>query len=161
VVARHQRLAVDSRATRATLDLALLALARLGDVCDLEQLAARLERLAGGGAPAPRPKVAAPVRQPEASPGRPVASDRVAEQPERPRLRLQPRAKPAKPAEEQAAAAAEPEPPVASPAPPRHNAAATALSSEELARIRTNERVREVLAVFGGQIEQVRRIDDG
>jgi len=141
VVARHQRLALDSRATRATLDLALLALSRLGDVSDLEALAARLERLAGGeAAPAPRPRarVAAPPSE-------------VVVREEPTRLRAQPRARPVE--EEQKPPA---EAPVAGSGKPRHNPGST-LSSEELGRIRTNERVREVLAVFGGQIEQVRR----
>lgn len=131
LVARHQRLALDSRATRATLDLALLALSRLGDVFDLEALASRLERLAGGGgaAPAPRPRA-------EGAP--PVVRERA-----------QPRARPAKSP-----------PPVAGSGGARDNpGSGSPLSSEELGRIRSHPRVREVLALFGGQIEQVRRRD--
>ena len=56
IVGRHQRMATDSRAVRATLDLCLLAVSRLGDVTDLEDLVKRLENVAGGAEP-PRPKV--------------------------------------------------------------------------------------------------------
>jgi DNA polymerase-3 subunit gamma/tau len=131
IVARHQRLATDSRATRATMDLALLSLARLGDVKDLEALAERLERLASG---APAPKAA-----PE-----PV--------PERPQLKA---SSPSKGPKLEARGEQEQNDPSA--APP--TAASKALSSDELARIRGNPRVREVMDKFGGQIEEVRRTD--
>ncbi|MHC4161324.1 MAG: hypothetical protein ACYSUM_04225, partial [Planctomycetota bacterium] len=55
LVGRHLVLADRSRAPRATLDLALLAVSRLGDVRDLEEMVERLERLSvGGAAPAPQ-----------------------------------------------------------------------------------------------------------
>lgn len=68
ILVRHQRLSEESRAARAALDLALLAVARLGDVRDLEELVARLERLARaeGGAPEEAPRPAAPAPLPAA-----------------------------------------------------------------------------------------------
>jgi len=63
IVARHVALARDSRAARATLDLALLAIAKLGDVEDLEKLVARLESPAGV-APAPQPQPPAAAAAP-------------------------------------------------------------------------------------------------
>jgi DNA polymerase-3 subunit gamma/tau len=142
IVGRHQRMAADSRALRATLDLALLALARLGDVADLERLAERLEGLASGepGAPAPEP---APPRQG----GVDVRSEL--------RDKLQRRA-PETGSLEKGPAPQE----NARPGPARSQAP----SSEELARIRGNPRVREVLKTFGGQFEHVRnarRTQDG
>jgi len=46
LLSRHRRMARESRAARASLDLGLLAVARLGDVRDLEELVERLERIA-------------------------------------------------------------------------------------------------------------------
>jgi hypothetical protein len=126
LVARHQRLARESRSARATLDLALLALARLGDVADLEQLVSRLEALERGGA--------GPRAEPE------------------PR-----RAMPPSPAAPSPAAA--PRPPARAEDRPRFGA--EPLSGAELSRIRSHPRVREVLATFGGHIENVRRKEDG
>ncbi len=62
VLGRHLALADRSRAPRATLDLALLAMARLGDVRDLEELVGRLEGLAAG-----QPQDVAPRRGPAQS----------------------------------------------------------------------------------------------
>jgi DNA polymerase-3 subunit gamma/tau len=184
VVARHQKLAIDSRATRATMDLALLALARLGDVADLEDIARRLEGLAAGGAdvrgaPAPEsskpaPRIervkAGPLPPPSepapAPPNRPERTDRADKRTDdRPRLRLGR----AGPRPEQRAAPegsgespdGSPDGSVEQPAKPVENTrpASKTLTGEELARIRNHPRVRDVFNVFGGQIEQVRRTD--
>jgi DNA polymerase-3 subunit gamma/tau len=137
LLGRHLALADRSRAPRATLDLALLAVARLGDVRDLEEMVERLERLsAGSSAPAAPPRPAAPPK-----PNVREAWERVREAPE-----------PAKKAVlEDRAAAPQNEP---------RRSASRGLSGEELARIRGLPRVRELLAEFGGRIEKVRR-DDG
>ncbi len=50
LLSRHKRLARDSRSARASLDLGLLAISRLGDVRDLEELVTRLEAIGGGAA---------------------------------------------------------------------------------------------------------------
>jgi len=132
IVARHLALARDSRAARATLDLALLSIAKLGEVEDLERLVARVEGLAGAGpaipaavAPAPAPVAAPP---PRAAPAK---------------LALPPPGPP-RPRTPQGAA-----PPVSG-----------APSSAEMARIRALPRVKEVLSTFEGEIEHVRRSDE-
>jgi DNA polymerase-3 subunit gamma/tau len=146
IVARHQRLASDSRAVRATLDLALLSVARLGEVVDLERIAERLESLvAGGAAPAsresatPRPERAPPPVQPP-PPQRPFLRPRTSDE------------------EPQAALEAQSRPEQNEPSRPVRD---EPLSGEQLARIRGNPRVREILKTFGGKIEQVRRIQNG
>jgi len=69
LLGRHMALAGRSRAPRAALDLAMLALTKLGEVADLEELVARLERLAGGPATppasAPGTVAAAPGSKPD------------------------------------------------------------------------------------------------
>ncbi len=76
LVARHQQLAATSRAARSALDLCLLAMARLGDVQDLETLVARLESLGGAAGTGTVIPVAAPVipPRPVPSPQNPVAT---------------------------------------------------------------------------------------
>jgi DNA polymerase-3 subunit gamma/tau len=153
IVARHQRLARESRSARATLDLALLSIARLGDVCDLEELAARLESVAAGAPPGPAPT--APQPGPATSPQKKVdllgaLKSKKTEPPGLVPPQGQPhnggRAEP--PAEARQADAG------------RRPREAT-VSGEELRRIRGMPLVRDVLDNFGGRIEQVRRNDDG
>jgi len=182
IVARHQRLARESRSARATLDLALLSLSRLGNVCDLEQLAARLEALARGGGLAPeqgsaggsgpaggtrpadgsrpegrRASEPAPVDTPRPAGDRPdvVAALRERRQAS---VALPPTLRPAS----DVAAGA---PGDAGPASREEDADTgrsarqEALSGEELARIRGLAPVRDVLKTFGGRIEYVARDD--
>lgn len=174
LVGRHLALADRSRAPRATLDLALLALARLGDVADLEDMVRRLERLAEGApAPAPAPRTASPVPMPGPS-RRPTASVEDPAEPRkatpgRPDLRAEFRRLQSRGAAGPAQAGLErrddggrrdtaPEAPRASRPRP---ASRGGLSGEEMAHIRNLPRVREVLETFGGHIEEVRRSDDG
>ncbi|MHC4452471.1 MAG: DNA polymerase III subunit gamma/tau [Planctomycetota bacterium] len=92
LLSRHRHLARESRAARASLDLGLLAVSRLGDVRDLEELVGRLEALSHGapatGAPvAVRAPVApaqptavpapAPARAPQPAPAQAVNSPAV------------------------------------------------------------------------------------
>ncbi len=131
IVARHQALARDSRAARATLDLALLSLAKLGDVEDLERLVARVE-----GLPVGPPAVVAPAQAPApaaAPPPKPAPAKLALPPPGPPRLRAPPGGTP----------------PVSG-----------APSSAEIARIRAHPRVKEVLSTFEGEIEHVRRSDE-
>jgi len=51
LLSRHRYTARESRAARASLDLGLLAVTRLGDVRDLEEMVERLESIAGDSAP--------------------------------------------------------------------------------------------------------------
>ncbi|HEX5138454.1 MAG TPA: DNA polymerase III subunit gamma/tau [Planctomycetota bacterium] len=170
IVARHVALAERSRAPRATLDLALLSVARLGDVRDLEEMVERLERLSGG---APAADDAGGVRGPErrlprpATPGAPAPPPaRTAPPPSsaapatvgpgragtaRPGLRLElPGRK---------------EPLEARPARPENEASlpspGATFTGEELDRVRALPQVREALRIFGGFIEQVGRTEDG
>jgi len=58
LLSRHRYMARESRAARASLDLGLLAVARLGDVRDIEEMVEKLERMAAGSvadARAPQP----------------------------------------------------------------------------------------------------------
>ena len=127
-----------SHASRAVLDLSLLSIARLGDVRDLEELVERLERLGEGrGPPAPRPS------PPPAETG--LAADY--------RTRLAPRGSGASPPPAPQALELE-----SHDAENRgRRAEGSALSSEELKRVRSMPMVRRVLETFGGQIEHVRR----
>jgi len=139
LVGRHVVLAERARAPRASLDLALLAVARLGDVRDLEELVARLEGAPGERAPrpateaAPAPRAAAPA---------PAA-------PSRPGLRLELPGK-KQPLE------ARPEP-QENQLPP----SGATLTGEEIDRIRSVPQVKEALRIFGGHIEQIGRTEDG
>ena len=139
LIGRHVALAERARAPRASLDLALLAVARLGDVRDLEELVARLE--GAPGARAPRPAV-------EASPP-PRAAAPAPQAPSRPALRLElPGRK---------------EPLEARPAPPENQLPprGATLTGEEIDRVRSVPQVREALQIFGGHIEQIGRTEDG
>ena len=108
ILGRHLGLADRSRAPRATLDLALLAMARLGRVRDLEELVGRLEALSDGSAPAPRstgaPQSGAPAApeprpaarpvstpEPQAAPAPAPASQPRREPPSKPRIDLRAR----------------------------------------------------------------------
>ncbi|MHC4938798.1 MAG: DNA polymerase III subunit gamma/tau [Planctomycetota bacterium] len=128
LLSRHRHLARESRAARASLDLGLLAVSRLGDVRDLEELVGRLEAVAGGApAPAPAPVTATPA-------------------PAAPRLEL-PVAKP------KAAPA-----PQLEPKPPKpENAPRDQFTAEEMREIRAHPKVKEVLDSFRGRIENVKR----
>ncbi len=142
LVARHQRLALSSRAARAALDLGLLAVARLGDVADLEDLVARLEAMAGTAPAAPRPQEPSGV-------------------PQQVKRFLKPNP-PARPPSPRPPAQAR----VVNPAPRPENEVlrpdtGLALSSEEMQRIRSLPPVKAVLSEFSGRIEQVRRDDNG
>jgi len=160
---RHVALAERARTPRATLDLALLAMARLGDVRDLEEMAERLERLSGpkaeergglrGPEPrAPRPKAeAAPAARPVApapglSAGAPakVGTSRPGLKLELPGRREPLEARPAR---------SQNEPPLPAPG--------ATLTGEELDRVRALPQVREALRIFGGHIEQIGRTEDG
>jgi len=163
VVGNHLALADRSRAPRATLDLALLAVARLGDVRDLEDLVARLERLSGGASAAPRPADPAP-RSAEPAPAVPrAAGPRPPAAPAAPAkgrtvdLRTKLRAK----TEERARGDANSGTLAAGPGSEAGPAPATrgghGLPSEEIARIRALPRVQEVLGAFRGRIEHIRR----
>jgi len=179
VLARHQALADRSRAPRATLDLALLALAKLGDVVDLEDLVARLESMEGGAgaapaaaepepAPAPRKSSPSPASRPVAAPAPPPARESEpppSAAPARPsggeksggRLRLSKNRPPESPASGLEEA---PSPPLnEEQTKPRRRRTDDKLSSEEKTRIENLPRVKEVLSVFGGRIENVRRTD--
>ncbi|MHC4492278.1 MAG: hypothetical protein ACYTDU_11705, partial [Planctomycetota bacterium] len=148
LVGRHLVLADRSRAPRATLDLALLAVSRLGDVRDLEEMVERLERLSvGGAAPAPQAAPPPPARQPP--PGAQAAAPNIKEEWQRLRDARGP-AKKAGLEDRGAARSNEPRRP-----------AAAELSGDELARLRSLPRVREVLATFRGRIEKVRVKEDG
>jgi len=155
IVARHLRLAADSRAARATADLALLSMARLGSVTDLEEIAARLEGFAGGQpapvAPrvAPGPDLRAPAPRARADPEKPRTPTPANDKPRLPKLGLR------APPSDDPKAALEPEPVEGQ----NDRAQQEPLSTEEMARIRQSPRVREILGAFGGQIENVRRID--
>ena len=169
IVARHQRLARESRSARATLDLALLSIARLGDVCELEDLAARLERVAGGEAPLPAAApVQRPVARPAATPPAPTPQPGKVDLLGSLKARKQPPPPPAPspglvPPQGQPHNGGRTEPPAEAPRAdvggrPSRDAS---VSSEELRRIRGMPQVRDVLDKFGGRIEQVRRNDDG
>jgi DNA polymerase-3 subunit gamma/tau len=143
IIGRHIGLAERSRAPAATLDLGLLAVARLGDVRDLEEMAQRLERLAGG-APAPvSPPARAPATPREAPTPSPGAPSRLTLKAARPEPGVEP-------------SAAAPENVEAPPAAPGDT-----LRGEELARVQALPRVREVLRAFGGHIEHIGRTQDG
>jgi len=161
LLSRHRYIARESRAARASLDLGLLAVARLGDVRDLEEMVERLERLSSGAAaaPAPTPQLAPaaprvapaaapPERPPEVQPA-PVARPRLSlpGAPSRP----QP---PAQAPEARAPAGrAESRTEPLEPAAPMKDA----FSSDEMGRIRSHPRVKEVLDSFRGRIEAVKR----
>ncbi|MHC4974029.1 MAG: DNA polymerase III subunit gamma/tau [Planctomycetota bacterium] len=164
LVGRHLVLGDRSRAPRATLDLALLAVSRLGDVRDLEEMVERLERLSEGGAApaarAARPASAAPLdsaTQPasaapparEPRPGAETATPNIKEEWQRLRGTRGPAKKVG--------------PEVRGDAPSREprGQAAAGLSGADLARLRGLPRVREVLAEFRGRIEKVRVKEDG
>jgi DNA polymerase-3 subunit gamma/tau len=172
IVARHVALAERARAPRATLDLALLAVARLGDVRDLEEMAERLERLSGpapaaeekgglrgtplrfprpAGSPAPSAPAPAPLPA-RPAPGAPAGAPAKAGAPSRPGLKLELSGRKEEPLEARAARP-ENEPPPPSPG--------TTFTGEELDRVRALPQVREALRVFGGFIEQVGRTEDG
>lgn len=76
LLSRHKQLARDSRSARASLDLGLLAISRLGDVRDLEELVSRLEAIGGGDSDSVAPAPA--VRAPAALAPVPVAPARAA-----------------------------------------------------------------------------------
>jgi len=147
LLSRHRNVARDSRAARASLDLGLLAVSRLGDVRDLEELVGRLESLSGG-APAPPPAAAAPRPDP-AAPAVPGAA---------PAAPAAPRAAPAPPAPPtsgnpklqlpQARLESKEEKPENAP---------DKFSAEEMRRIRAHPQVKEVLDTFRGRIENVKR----
>ncbi len=161
LVARHVALAERARAPRASLDLALLAVARLGDVRDLEELAERLERLSGpapvearGGGllrVGPEPGAARPAAEPApaAAPARPAAVAPGA--PSRPGLKLE--------------LGGRKQPLETRPAPPQNESSlpvpGATLTGEELDRVRALPQVREALRIFGGHIEQIGRTEDG
>jgi DNA polymerase-3 subunit gamma/tau len=185
IVGRHLRLATRSRAARASLDLALLALARLGDVRDLEDLVARLEGLAGG-APSPGPSVVEIPRPPPSpsAPEAPTASGtasvldelraqvppdvgallrtvRCREEGDLLVLEVPPgfaldRLRGAV-GELRRASGRPLEVRAAAPRDPAPGSARErTLSPEEVARIRAHPSVRAVLDAFGGRVEQVR-----
>jgi DNA polymerase-3 subunit gamma/tau len=155
IVARHVSLAERARAPRATLDLALLSVARLGDVRDLEELAERLERLSLGEegglrGPEPRARPAAPA--PPAARAEAPAAPRTGG-PARPGLKLElPGRKQEQPLE------GRPSRPENDPSLPSPG---TTFTGEELDKVRALPQVREALRVFGGFIEQVGRTEDG
>jgi DNA polymerase-3 subunit gamma/tau len=153
LVGRHMALADRSRAPRATLDLALLAVSRLGDVRDLEEIVERLERLSAGSAAPARAVVAAPKSappgEPSAEPSSSPAALNIKEEWKRLRDTRGPKKKGG--AENRAAA----------PSQEPGRSAGTELSGDELTRVRGLPRVREVLATFRGRIEKVRVKDDG
>ncbi len=185
IVARHVALAERARAPRATLDLALLAVARLGDVRDLEEMAERLERLTG---PAPAAEERGGARGPELRVPRPAApsgpSSPGSARPSAPPARTAP-VRPADPPPEAPAKAGssgralapsrpglrlelpgrKEEPLEARPARPENDASppspGASFTGEELDRVRALPQVREALRVFGGFIEQVGRTEDG
>ena len=148
LLGRHVSLAERARAPRASLDLALLAVARLGDVRDLEDLVERLERISG---PAPAAEARGGLRGPEprAPTARPAPPAPAA--PSRPGLKLElgGRKQPleAMPARQENESSL--------PAP------GAALTGEELDRVRALPQVREALRIFGGFIEQIGRTEDG
>jgi len=154
LVGRHLSLADRSRAPRATLDLALLAMSRLGDVRDLEEMVERLERLSAPSAAPVRQAAAAPSA-PQGSaprpppPGAQAAAPNIKEE----WARLRDTRGPAKKGgiEDRAAG----------PSPAPRRSAGTELSGDELARLRGLPRVREVLATFRGRIEKVKVKEDG
>jgi DNA polymerase-3 subunit gamma/tau len=162
LVGRHLVLADRSRAPRATLDLALLAVSRLGDVRDLEEMVERLERLAvDGAAPAAQtvssPQAVSPPRT--VPPPRPAPAPQTAPAPPAaPNIkeewqRLREARGPAKKGGLEGRGAAP------SHEPPRP--ATAELSGDDLARLRSLPRVRETLAAFRGRIEKVRVKEDG
>jgi DNA polymerase-3 subunit gamma/tau len=159
LLGRHVSLAERARAPRASLDLALLAVAKLGDVRDLEDLVERLERISGpapvaearGGLRGPEPRAPRPLAEPApaAAPARPAPPAPGA--PSRPGLKLELGGR---------------KPPLESrPAPPQNESSlppgGAALTGEELDRVRALPQVREALRVFGGHIEQIGRTEDG
>lgn len=141
LVGRHLVLGDRSRAPRATLDLALLAVSRLGDVRDLEELVERLEHLAAGGGEASPRSEPPPAREPRSGPE--GATPNIKEE----WRRLRGARGPAKKAGPEAREARRPP--------------AGGLSGDDLARLRGLPRVREVLATFRGRIEKVRVKEDG
>ena len=143
LVGGHLAQAERARAPRATLDLALLAVSRLGDVRDLEEMVSRLEQLAQGA-----PEHGAP--QPPAAPSAPPKVDLRAAWQQAQAKRPPPTPAKEDPLEDRAHA-----PQNERPRPRR------GLSGEDMARIRGLPRVREVLAAFEGRIEKVRRDEDG
>jgi DNA polymerase III subunit gamma/tau len=162
IVARHVALAERARAPRATLDLALLSVARLGDVRDLEEMAERLERLSGPapsaeekggvrGAPLRVPRPSA-LPAPSAPTPAPLSPRPAPGAPSRPGLKLELPGRKEEPLEARAARP-ENEPPPPSPG--------STFTGEELDRVRALPQVREALRVFGGFIEQVGRTEDG
>ena len=159
LVGRHVSLAERARAPRASLDLALLAVARLGDVRDLEEMVQRLERLAG-----PAPLADLPRGEPR---GPELRASRVAEPaPAAPSVRPAPVAPgaPSRPGLKLELLGRK-QPLEARPAPPQNESALPApgatLTGEELDRIRALPQVRETLRVFGGVIERIGRTEDG
>ena len=164
LLSRHRYIARESRAARASLDLGLLAVARLGDVRDLEEMVERLERLSSGaGAPAAR---AAPTPQPAPSgqpaPVTPRVAPAAAPVESRPEVRSEPKGRPrlTLPGSEARASAQNSEAPASEPRakPQAPDAPAKdAFSSDEMGRIRSHPRVKEVLDSFRGRIEAVKR----
>jgi len=156
LVARHVALAERARAPRATLDLALLAMARLGDVRDLEEMVDRLERLSGetggSGGQGLRPPQARPAVRPAApaAPAAPAETPRAAAS-SRPGLRLELPGR--KETLEARPSPPQNEPPLPSPG--------TTFTGEELDQVRALPQVREALRIFGGFVEQVGRTEDG
>jgi hypothetical protein len=147
ILGRHVGLAERSRAPAATLDLGLLAVARLGDVRDLEEMAQRLERCLGS-APAAAPEKALPPARAmggaaQAQAPSPGAPSRLSLRTVRPEPGVEPRA-------------LAPEN-VGAPRP----APDASLTGEDLARVQALPRVREVLRTFGGHIEHIGRTQDG
>jgi DNA polymerase-3 subunit gamma/tau len=148
LVLRHVSLAERARAPRATLDLALLATARLGDVRDLEDLVERLERLSG-----PAPAAAAPERLVAPRPVAAVPAPRPAAPAAPPRTGLKLDLPGRKQPLETRPAAPQNDPPLPAPG--------ATLTGEELDRVRRVPQVREALRIFGGTIEQIGRKEDG
>ncbi len=146
LLGRHVSLAERARAPRASLDLALLAVARLGDVRDLEDLVERLERLSGPAPAAarPEPRAAPSAAEPAPRPAAPAAPSRPGLKLELPGRKQPLEARPAAPQNE---------PPLPAPG--------ATLTGEELDRVRDVPQVREALRIFGGFIEQIGRTEDG
>lgn len=158
LLSRHRHLARESRAARASLDLGLLAVSRLGDVRDLEELVGRLEALSTGAPVAVQPSAAIP-----AGPARPIAERAVvpapavaptvaprSSTPAPPRLEL-PKSRPQAVRETPAVRQLEPKP--SKP----ENAQRDQFTADEMREIRSHPKVKEVLDSFRGRIENVKR----
>jgi len=168
IVARHVALAERSRSPRATLDLALLSVARLGDVRDLEEMVERLDRLSGG-APEEKGGLRGPERRlprpaAPASQGPPAARPAPAPSPKEPADEGPARAGPSRPGLKLELPGRK-EPLEARPARPENETSVPSpgatFTGEELDRVRALPQVREALRIFGGFIEQVGRTEDG